>query len=841
MRRSIRFILIIAIFLFIFSPGIKSEIVEISDNIYSKDPCVLPFDNKVMVMWAEEVSGNFDLYYRICSGGAWGPKTRFNTGIYNSIYPQLELAPDGKVHAIWMGKMGEARAIYHAYYTDGVWSTPEEVYPSTRRSCWPRLGIMSNGILCSIWTQAVGSNDQNAIYYTFKTSSWWGPGCLTNTPDTTSIHADLYARDDKVYACWMDAEGPNYWNLWFSQKQWGGNWTTPVIVASCYAQFPAMAVDSKGDVHSIFYGGGGDTPYYINRVNGSWSSPVQLPYLGKFTKSFVSLDVDKWDYLHAVWRQEHNATDDIGYVNRDEQGNWGTPEYVSNSSVATGCGASKPLVRVDNNGYAHIVWLDRRSESVQDEGKIFYNSVQYKADQQIQTLVIQSAPVFGVPITVSPDDINGDGDGNTDFMRIYNEGIMISLTAPEVYNDRDFIKWIIDGTDNDSRTIQLNMDNYHMVDAIYETDGYEDAGTSVIQTPDGGYIIAGYSNAYTHGAYDFLIYKLDSNGKTQLRRFLGGATGDEYAYDVKQTIDQGYIVVGSTTSFTHGNSDILVYKMDANGNKQWRKNFGGVQDEEGFSVHQTSDGGYILAGYTYSFTHGEGDSDFLVYKLDGNGNKQWRKNFGGINEDKAYSIVQTSDGGYIVSGQTKSFVHGVEDTDLLVYKLSSNGSKQWRRNYGGDLDEEGGMIQKTSDGGHILVGGSYSFTHGYRDFIAYKLNANGSKQWRKNFGGTNEDACFSVKQTSDGGYILAGCTYSFTHGDCDLLIYKINSSGIKQWRRNYGGIGEDRAFSIIQTSDGGYMIVGDTRSFVNTPGYKDFLLYKLDANGSKQWRKNLGI
>ena len=477
-RKAIRFILIIAIFLFIFSLGIKSEIVEISDNIYSKDPYVLPFDNKVMVMWAEEVSGNFDLYYRICSGGAWGPKTRFNTGIYNSIYPQLELAPDGKVHAIWMGKISEARSIYHAYYTDGVWSTPEEVYPSTRRSCWPRLGIMSNGILCSVWTQAEGSNDQNTIRYSFKSSSSWAGGRLTDTPDTTSIHADLYALGDKVYACWMDAEGPYIWNLWFSQRQWGGNWTSPAIVASRYAQFPAMAVDSKGDVHSIFFGGGGDTPYYINRVNGSWSSPVQLPYLGKFTKSFVYLDVDKWDYLHAVWRQEHNGIDDIGYVIRDEQGNWGTPEYVSNSSAATGVGASKPLVRVDNNGYAHIVWLDRRSESVQDEGKIFYNSVQYRADPQ--TLNVYSAPFFEVPITVSPVDINGYGDGNTNFTRTYDITTAVTLTAPEISNGKNFERWIIDETNNYSRTINVTMDNEHSIVAIYQTDDI------TVMLPNGG-------------------------------------------------------------------------------------------------------------------------------------------------------------------------------------------------------------------------------------------------------------------------------------------------------------------------------------------------------------------
>jgi hypothetical protein len=183
--------------------------------------------------------------------------------------------------------------------------------------------------------------------------------------------------------------------------------------------------------------------------------------------------------------------------------------------------------------------------------------------------------------------------------------------------------------------------------------------------------------------------------------------------------DEGFIVAGWTNSYTYGANDFLVYKLDSNGNKQWEKNYGGINDDYGYSITQTSDGGYIVAGYSDTFTNG--GSDFLVYKLDSNGTKQWR----------AYSICQTSDGGYIVAGC------GIPDNtyggyDFLVYKLDSNGNKQWRKNYGGINDDYGYSITQTSDGGYIIAGYSDSFTNGGYDFLVYKLDSNGNKQWRKN-------------------------------------------------------------------------------------------------------------
>jgi RHS repeat-associated protein len=162
---------------------------------------------------------------------------------------------------------------------------------------------------------------------------------------------------------------------------------------------------------------------------------------------------------------------------------------------------------------------------------------------------------------------------------------------------------------------------------------------------------------------------------------------DDHGISVIQTNDDGYVFVGYSNSFTHGGYDFLTYKLDANGNKQWRKNFGGLYPDTAHSIQQTADNGFIVAGETKSFVHGTigEDSDFLVYKLDANGNKQWRKNFGGLYPDTAHSIQQTADNGFIVAGETKSFVHGTigEDSDFLIYKLDDGGNKQWRKNYGG--------------------------------------------------------------------------------------------------------------------------------------------------------------
>jgi len=305
----------------------------------------------------------------------------------------------------------------------------------------------------------------------------------------------------------------------------------------------------------------------------------------------------------------------------------------------------------------------------------------------------------------------------------------------------------------------------------------------------------------------------------------------------QQTADGGYIIGGTTYSYTHGSmdSDFLIYKLDAAGNKLWRKNFGGTDYEYFGQVIQTADGGYAVIGYTYSYTHGL--SDFLVYRLDASGAKLWRKNLGGYGYDDGKRIVQTADGGFAVTGDTLSYKVG--GYDLLIYRLDAGGNKLWRKNFGGLDDEFGGFVDTTSDGGFLLAGYSYTYTHGESDFLIYRLDAAGNKLWRKNYGGSGYDSSTVVRRAADGGALLAG--YSNSYSDMnDFLVYRLDGAGNKLWRKNFGGEDTDHCYDVRQTADGGYLLCGDTRSYHHDTSDYDFLVYRLDAAGNKLWRRNYG-
>jgi uncharacterized delta-60 repeat protein len=197
----------------------------------------------------------------------------------------------------------------------------------------------------------------------------------------------------------------------------------------------------------------------------------------------------------------------------------------------------------------------------------------------------------------------------------------------------------------------------------------------------------------------------------------------------------------------------------------WQKTYGGSGDDYAYSIQQTTDGGYIVAGWTSSF--GAGNYDFYVIKLDANGNKVWEKTFGGSSEDRAYSIQQTTDGGYIVAGWTYSFGAGIYD--VYIIKLDADGNKVWEKTFGGSGWDEAFSIQQTTDGGYIVAGWTSSFGAGWEDVYIIKLDADGNKVWEKTFGGSGWDEAFSIQQTTDGGYIVAG----YTDGAGNTNVYVI--------------------------------------------------------------------
>jgi uncharacterized delta-60 repeat protein len=344
------------------------------------------------------------------------------------------------------------------------------------------------------------------------------------------------------------------------------------------------------------------------------------------------------------------------------------------------------------------------------------------------------------------------------------------------------------------------------------------------------------NNQNTNKVYVSKKVSNNDNISLEWQKTFGGSDSDQ-AHSLIQTTDGGYAVAGETRSYGAGGSDFWVIKLNSDGRKEWEKTFGGSNHDSAYSLIQTIDGGYALTGDTDSF--GADCSDFWVIKLNSDGRKEWQKTFGGSHCDRAHSLIQTTDGGYAVAGITYScYSCGAGGRDFWVIKLNSDGRKEWEKTFGGgDHDWAYSLIQ-TIDGGYALAGQKGSYGAGGLDFWVIKLNGNGKKEWEKTFGGSHCDWADSLIQTTDGGYAVAGTTCSYGAGGSDFWVIKLNSDGRKEWQKTFGGSDSDQAHSLIQTTDGGYAVAGTTCSY--GAGNWDFLVIKLDGNGKKEWEKTFG-
>jgi uncharacterized delta-60 repeat protein len=347
----------------------------------------------------------------------------------------------------------------------------------------------------------------------------------------------------------------------------------------------------------------------------------------------------------------------------------------------------------------------------------------------------------------------------------------------------------------------------------------------VQQTSDSGYIVAGSGPLFYAGDYDFLVLKLNSAGAIAWLRAYGTTSHDAMVDHgrIQQTSDGGYILAGYTSTAGVGYTGSLVIKLNATGVLEWAKTFftPGTGIENAYGIQQTLDGGYIVAGYTGPLFVPD---DFFVLKLNSSGDLVWSKTYGGSGADVPCGIQQTSDGGYIVAGYTESF--GAGSRDFLVLKLDSAGAVQWAKTYGGSGYDHLYSIQQTSDGGYIVAGDTKSYGAGSSDILVVKLNSTGDLEWAKTYGGTSSDDAYSIQQTSEGGYIVAGITLSY--GAYDVLIIKLNSIGDLEWARTFGDSYWNEVNGIRQTSDNGYILAGTTEreNYVYA-----FLAIKLESDG----------
>jgi hypothetical protein len=315
-------------------------------------------------------------------------------------------------------------------------------------------------------------------------------------------------------------------------------------------------------------------------------------------------------------------------------------------------------------------------------------------------------------------------------------------------------------------------------------------------------------------------------------RTYGGANWDT-GRSVVLTSDGSYVIAGTTGSYGAGNYDVLLIKVSADGVVLWNKTYGGELHDFGFSMVQTVDGGYAITGEVWSF--GAGAADMFLVKTDADGNMLWNKTYGGINSDFGFSVVRTNDGGYAIAGSTNSYDAG--NFDVYLVKTDANGVMLWNKTYGGTNTDYGYFMIQTTDGGYAIVGETWSFGAGGLDVFLVKTDASGNLQWSETYGGINYDIGYSVVQTSDGGYAIIGITDSDGTGNYDVYLVKTGSDGYMLWNKTYDWSDFDVGLYLVQTSEGGYAIAGSIDYYA---AGSDVLLIKTDPNGNIQWSKTYG-
>ncbi len=358
----------------------------------------------------------------------------------------------------------------------------------------------------------------------------------------------------------------------------------------------------------------------------------------------------------------------------------------------------------------------------------------------------------------------------------------------------------------------------------------DDFAHAVIETSDGGFLVAGETGSSGAGGQDVWLVKLGPEGGREWDRTFGGPE-DDVGYDVQQSGDGGYIIAAETHSFGAGSaakSDYWLIKTDSMGHMEWQRTFGNLElagaldfatNDVPQTVKQTADLGYIIAG----FTRDRRQEDVWLVKTDSSGEPEWSSQLGGRGDDRAYEILQTGDGGFVAAGKTESF--GAGGSDFWLVKTGPSGETEWARTYGGKYNDEARGLVATLDGGYALGGFSWSFGAGLSDYWLVKTDGAGDLKWDRTFGGVPRDAAHGLEQAPDGGLVLAGWSESFAGGDGVWLV-KTDLFGNRRWDKAYGG--SSGARSVVRTDGGGYVVAGWTGPL---EGVRDIWVMRTSGDG----------
>jgi len=355
-------------------------------------------------------------------------------------------------------------------------------------------------------------------------------------------------------------------------------------------------------------------------------------------------------------------------------------------------------------------------------------------------------------------------------------------------------------------------------------DEAQDEGRAVAETADGGFIVAGHT--YGDGDDgDVWLVKTDPKGNIDWSKTYGG-DGDDHAYSVQVTLDGGYVMAGFSEALAEKWSDAWVIKTDDNGRVEWNRTYGGFRWDKAHDVKQTADGGYIITGYTFS--HGKGSADIWLIKADASGYPVWTKTFGGPDWEYGYTVEETDDKGYIITGFTET--EDKKSSRIWLVKTDFHGEEEWTQTFGSRDQNEGYSVEQTSDGGFVVAGISQAFFPNYEDVALLRTDAGGEVIWERSFGGQSWDRPAAVRQTPDGGFLIAGSSQLKEEGNSDVWLMKIDTDGDPLWERLFDSVTSDVVHALQITTDGGCLMVGAADPLDGGPA--DLLIIKTDARGN---------
>ena len=419
--------------------------------------------------------------------------------------------------------------------------------------------------------------------------------------------------------------------------------------------------------------------------------------------------------------------------------------------------------------------------------------------------------------------INNDSTGITDNSEPY---ILNWITKG--YTNGDYTAFIKAydtlGNTANSETINLILNNFLIFNKTFGIPDNTEDGYSVIETSDQGYAVLGNVGSENK---DISLLKIDSYGNQIWIQTYGGSQYDE-ARHFQETFDGGFIISGVTKSYGYGEEDVWIIKTNALGLIDWNVNYGEAQNDRGAQILQTNEGGYIVIGEKYNIDLG--NSDLWLLKINSQGEISWEKTLGSTGDDRGYDIKNNRSGGYLLLGSTNSFGNG--GSDIWLINTDSYGNEIWSKTYGSSNNEYGRSIIDASDGGYLIFATSESFGNDNTGLHNIKIDSTGVEEWNKSFGGFYGKNGNVIRQSPNGGYILISSRYNFNDNSYNMWLIKMDSNGSTEWTKTFGDSNNDYGFGIAITSDNGFILTGSTSNYGNSSSdLSDIWVIKTNLNG----------